>query len=240
MTKVDRATNSFDLIIPVFNEAEGLPDLFFRLKKLPLTFNIIFIDNGSRDNSVNLIQQHYPAATLIQHTKNEGYGASLIHGMQAGNNDNIIIIDADCEYPPEALPDLLTKLEDSDVIYTSRFLNPSYAEQANMPLLKRWGNNIITGLFNICFSQHLTDLYTGCKAYKRHCIQAMDFQQTGFEHVLELSAKLVAHGYVIDELAVQFRARQTGTSKMNHIRETIKYSLFLVYYALLNRTGKLR
>jgi len=90
---------------------------------------------------------------VVEHQHNEGYGASLIDGMAAGSNDIIVIIDADCEYPPEAIPDLLVALENNQVVYTSRFLNRNNASEANMPWLKMKGNQVISGMFNLIFNQ---------------------------------------------------------------------------------------
>lgn len=237
------STPTVDLIVPVFNEADNLPAFFKRLSALNLDCQVIFVDNASTDGSLQMLQD-YPGARVIAHATNEGYGASLIDGMRTGTGEHIVIIDADCEYPPECIPQLLAALQQHDVVYASRFLGRtslgrSAARDANMPWLKLFGNRVISGAFNVLFGQSVTDLYTGCKALTRRSVENIHLQQTGFEHVLELAARQAARGYHIAEIAVDFQARQAGQSKMKHLSETAKYIYLLTRYAIQNAAGTL-
>lgn len=220
-----------DVIIPVFNEEDILEDFYQRVMALDLDLRLIFVDNASTDSSLNILES-FPDVDIVRHSRNEGYGSSLVDGMRYGDNENIIIIDADCEYPPEAIPDLLAALDNHDVVYTSRFVGKESSGDANMPYLKYLGNKIISTLFNVLFGQNVTDLYTGCKAYKRRCIEDMDFQRMGFEHVLELSCRLSKRGHRIVDVPIVFEPRNTGSSKMNHISETSKFLYLLLRYRL--------
>lgn len=226
---------AFDLIIPVFNEAENLPAFFSRWEKLGLKANVIFVDNGSTDGSLELLRQ-YSGARVIEHKSNEGYGASIIDGIRAGNHDRMVIIDADGEYPPECIPDLLDALEIHDIVYASRFLAGGAAV---MPWLKARGNQVISEAFNHLFQQQVTDLYTGCKALRRSCLDQVVLEQPGFEHVLELSAKLAARQFRIHEIPVVFTPRRAGKSKMRHGIETAKFFYWLLQYAHRMRAGRL-
>lgn len=224
---VMKSNERIDVVIPVYNEEKGLPEFIERLTALPLNIHPVFVDNASTDGSVELMRQ-VAGATVIEHERNEGYGASLRDGIQASTAEKIVIIDADCEYPPEALPDIVAELDTHSVVYTSRFLNKE--EQTPMPLLKMAGNSIISGLFNLLFNQHTTDLYTGSKGFRRSAIVSLPMQRNGFEHVLEIAVRLARRGYTIHEIHVKFRPRQTGTAKMKHLPETIKYLYLLLLY----------
>lgn len=222
-----------DIIVPVYNERDNLPQLLARLRALPdfASFNLVFVDNASTDGSVEFIG-NIPGVTLIRHPRNLGYGASLRSGMAAASTGKIVIIDADCEYPPECIPLLLQALSTNHVVYASRLLGKSSAQQAGMSLLKWWGNRTISAAYNMLFSQHVTDLYTGCKALRIECLKGIDLQRDGFEQVLELAARLAVRGYSIHEVAVDFSPRSRGTSKMSHLSETIKYFFWLLFYRL--------
>lgn len=229
MTDSDRV----DIVVPVFNEEQGLPDFIKRLSALDLNIRPIFVDNASTDNSLQLIRQ-VPGATVIAHKKNEGYGASLRDGIRASTAEKILIIDADCEYPPEALPQIAAELDQHRVVYTSRFLDKG--QQTPMPFLKMFGNKLISGLFNVLFHQQTTDLYTGSKGFQRSAIIDLPMERNGFEHVLEIAARLARNGIKIREIHVEFRARQTGKAKMRHLPETLKYLyLTFVYFLTLPR-----
>jgi len=216
-----------DIIVPVFNEADGLRRFHERITATGVEANLVFIDNASTDNSVEIIKS-FPNVTLIEHETNEGYGGSLIDGMSQTTGSRIVIIDADCEFPPECVPELTASLDQNDVTYASRLLGKKTAAEANMPFLKMFGNKFISSLFNVLFRQKTTDLYTGCKAMRRDCVADMAFEYKGYEHVLELGAKLAHRGYAIREIPVDFQARVTGTSKMKHVSETAKF-MFLIF-----------
>lgn len=220
-----------DIIIPVYNERDNLPLLFARLRALPdfLLYNLIFVDNASFDGSAELIES-ISGVTLIRHESNRGYGASLRSGIAAAQTEQIVIIDADCEFPPECIPHLLTALVEYPVAYASRLLGKKSAQQAGMSSLKWRGNRMISAAYNFLFAQRVTDLYTGCKALRRSCLTNITLQRDGFEQVLEMSAKLSVHGYNITEIAVDFVPRSFGKSKMLHVSETVKYFFWLLFY----------
>lgn len=211
-----------DIIVPVFNEEDILEQFYSRLGKLGLDLNLIFIDNGSIDSSLSILES-FQDVTIIRHHSNEGYGSSLADGMRHGSCENIIIIDADCEYPPEAIPDILEELRKSDIVYASRLLDRKSAQDANMPYIKLLGNRVISGLFNVLFGQNTTDLYTGCKGFKRQCVKGVSFSRMGFEHVLEFACILSSRGYKIVDIPISYEPRNTGMSKMSHLSETLKF-----------------
>jgi glycosyltransferase involved in cell wall biosynthesis len=170
---------------------------------------------------------------IIEHTHNEGYGASLRDGINAAQGDFIVIIDADCEYAPEIIPQLIAELrQGKPVVYASRFLQGDCANVDAMPRFKVLGNKIISQLFNFLFHQRVTDLYTGCKALRRECVRGMHMKRNGFEQVLEIAVLLTQQGYRIDEVPVVFAPRSSGVSKMSHIVETAKYLFWLLFYRL--------
>lgn len=219
-----------DVIVPVYNEEEILPEFHRRLRALGLPLNIIYVDNFSHDRSVEIISA-FADAKLIRHDRNEGYGTSLVDGIGASDNEKIIIIDADCEYPPEAIPELINRLDDADVVYTSRFLD---GKNDFMPLTKRLGNRLISRLFNLLYRQQLTDLYTGCKGLRRSALAGINLSCKGFEHVLELGVKLAVNQARTAEIPVRFTPRHTGVAKMQHLTETAKYFylIFLYYFTV--------
>ncbi|MBU1568587.1 MAG: glycosyltransferase family 2 protein [Proteobacteria bacterium] len=220
-----------DVIVPVYNEEDILPEFHRRITALGLPLNILYIDNCSTDSSAEIIAT-FPGVGLIKHKRNEGYGGSILDGIANSGNERIIIIDADCEYPPEALPELLARLECADVVYTSRFLE---GRNRFMPFTKRLGNQLLTIFFNGLFGQNLTDLYTGCKGLKRSALGGITLQRKGFEHVLELGVKLAKKKITIEEIAIDFSPRNTGEAKMKHFSETLKYLYLILFYFLTER-----
>ncbi|MCI5143283.1 MAG: glycosyltransferase family 2 protein, partial [Candidatus Electrothrix sp. ATG1] len=108
-----------DIIVPVYNEEDGLDEFYKRITALDLEHHLIFIDNASTDRSLEIMED-FENVTIIKHETNEGYGASLRDGIRAASADKIVIIDADCEYPPEAIPLIAQELDHHDAVYASR------------------------------------------------------------------------------------------------------------------------
>ena len=212
------ADRTVDVVVPVLNEVEMLPVFLDRLGALGLPLNPIFVDNGSADGTVELLRGR-PGITLIEHGRNLGYGRSLADGLRASRAERVVVIDADCEYPPEAIPALLARLEHAPAVYASRFLS---GEPLDMSSLRQSGNRLLSAIFNLLFGQGLTDLYTGMKALSHESFAGMPFIRSGFEHVVELAAGLALRGHRIDEAAVAYTARKTGRSKMRHLPELLK------------------
>lgn len=220
--------------MPVLNERENLPVFCQRIALLACAdeLRLIFVDNGSSDGSLDFLRT-IKNAMIIEHTHNEGYGASLRDGINAAQGDFIVIIDADCEYAPEIIPRLIAELrQGKPVVYASRFLQGDCANVDAMPRFKVLGNRIISQLFNFLFHQRVTDLYTGCKALRRECVRGMHMKRNGFEQVLEIAVLLTQQGCRIDEVPVVFAPRSSGVSKMSHIVETAKYLFWLLFYRL--------
>ncbi len=220
------SSHPVDIVIPVYNEEESLPEFYEQLSALPIAIHPIFIDNGSTDNSLDFVKS-IEGATVICHGKNMGYGASLRTGIEHATAEKIIIIDADGEYTPSAIPAIIRALDKFDVVHTSRFLEK---KNRDMSSVKYYGNKIITSIFNVLFRQALTDLYTGCKGYRRQAVANLEMRHNGFEHVLEVSARLVRRTVTISEIPIRYKERKRGVSKMNHFFETFKYICLVVYY----------
>jgi glycosyltransferase involved in cell wall biosynthesis len=228
------APGLLDVVVPVFNEAQGLGAFHERVRRvpLPLPLRLIFVDNASTDGSLAILEsleERFEDVTLIRHAHNAGYGASLRDGIAAATAPVVAILDADGEYPPEALPALYAALEHAPVVYASRFLGGG---ARHMPLTQRLGNRLVTGLFNLVFRQQHTDLYTGCKLMRREALRGITLERDGYEQVLELAVKLARRGVAVKDVAIAFEPRRTDRSKMRHLRESAKYVWLLGRYAL--------
>lgn len=219
-----------DVVVPVLNEDATLAELLHRLRALPLATHVICVDNGSTDRSLQILRAA-PDVELIEHPRNLGYGASLRDGIQAGRNELLVIIDADLEYPPEAIPLVVAALRDAEVVYASRFLDQS-ASGLPMPWFRILGNRLVSAIFNVLYGQRITDLYTGFKGLRRTALGGVELERTGFEHVVELAARVARKGLRIVEIPIRYRRRRTGRSKMRHLTETLKFLALVVKYRL--------
>jgi glycosyltransferase involved in cell wall biosynthesis len=219
-----------DIVIPVFNEAATVRELCARLRAVCPEAQLVFVDNGSTDGTLEMLEK-LPDVRLIRHVCDLGYGRSLLDGIAASNGERIVMIDADLEYFPEDVPAIVDALESAPAVYGSRFLGRA-ANRRVMPLFRRIGNGVVTGLFNLLFGQRLTDLYTGLRGVRRSTLPTDNLSRDGFEIVLELAALLSAAGHRIIEVPIRYEPRTAGRSKMRHIPEFLKFARVLVVLKL--------
>jgi len=118
------------IIIPVYNEEKTLAVLLDKvLSSIPDVYEIIAVDDASSDTSSQILRElsaEIPALKLIFHAENGGKTAALRTGISASSGDVIIVQDADLEYDPADIPNLIAEFTDPavDAVYGSRFTNP--------------------------------------------------------------------------------------------------------------------
>lgn len=118
----------YSIVIPVFNEERGLPELFQQLRtlmdSLDGTCETILVDDGSRDNSHALmlaIHRKDPRFTIVQLSRNYGHQIAITAGMDVAQGDATIIMDADLQDPPQVIHEMITKWKDGfEIVYGIR------------------------------------------------------------------------------------------------------------------------
>lgn len=121
-------TKQLVIVVPFLNEVENLPVLFNRIVKVmagqPESWRILFVDDGSTDDSVPWIQNKVAAndrVRLLQLSRNFGHQIAITAGMDHADGDVVVIMDADLQDPPEVIPDLLAKWREGyEVVYAVR------------------------------------------------------------------------------------------------------------------------
>ncbi len=138
------------IIIPVYNEVSNLTLMLDALKNvfapLPYHYNIIFVDDGSSDDSLSFIKQLAKAnseVNYISFSRNFGHQNALKAGLDMSDADAVISMDGDMQHPPSLLPQLLSLWEaGNDVVYTIR------QEEKNVPFVKRKTSNLFYSILN--------------------------------------------------------------------------------------------
>ncbi len=116
------------VVIPLFNEEQTLPELWSRLSAVLLgsgvSFEVIFVNDGSRDNTLSALRAlaaAQPQVKFLSLSRNFGHGSALCAGLEAAGGDVVVLMDGDLQDRPEAIPDFLAKLaEGFDVAYAIR------------------------------------------------------------------------------------------------------------------------
>ena len=104
-------TRALDIVVPIRNEVDSIDEFHARVERLGLADALIFVDNASTDGTLERLAA-CPRVRVIRHATDEGWGASMRDGIAASDGELIVIIDADLEYPPEAIPRLTPLVND--------------------------------------------------------------------------------------------------------------------------------
>ena len=116
------------IIIPVYNEEDNINMLYDRLKsvmkRLDVGFEMIFINDGSKDNSMAMIRalsKQHSEVRYIDFSRNFGHQVAVTAGLDKANGDAVVIIDADLQDPPELIIDMYNKMKEGyEVVYAKR------------------------------------------------------------------------------------------------------------------------
>jgi len=119
---------TLSLVIPIFNEEETIPELHTRLSaflaELNVTWEVVFVDDGSKDASLSLLKQIATAETryrVVSFARNFGHQIAITAGVDYAEGRAVVVMDADLQDPPEVVREMLTKYEQGyDVVYGVR------------------------------------------------------------------------------------------------------------------------
>ena len=120
---------NLSIIIPSYNEEENINEIYERIKKTLIdinidNFEIIFIDNGSTDKSLEIlkkINQNDKKVKIVSFSRNFGYQNAILAGLKYSKNDHVCILDGDLQDPPEIIKDFVAKAKEGyDVVYGIR------------------------------------------------------------------------------------------------------------------------
>lgn len=182
------------IVIPCYNEKNTIKNILETVKKVPFKDKeIILVDDFSTDGTRDLLQTA-PFKKLVDqlvfHEKNQGKGAALRTGFKAAKGDIVIVQDADLEYDPFEIPEVIDPIYKgkADVVFGSRFMG-GRAHRV-VYYWHRLGNLFLTTLSNMFTNINLTDMETCYKAFRREVIQSIDIQENRFGFEPEITAKI--------------------------------------------------
>ncbi|HLE04929.1 MAG TPA: glycosyltransferase family 2 protein, partial [Anaerolineales bacterium] len=184
---------SLTFLIPVYNERATIEAILRQVKSVNLADEIIVVDDASTDGTRELLQELIPAlpgARLLLHEANRGKGAAIRTGLGLVSSDLVLIQDADLEYDPREVPNLLRPIQDgkADVVYGSRFLGGPRRTSMFWHMV---ANKLLTLMTNVLYNSILSDMETGYKLFRRELIQSITIRSNRFDFEPEITAKLL-------------------------------------------------
>lgn len=204
------------VVVPVYNEAGNVKELHEEIvdvcKKNKYKYEIIFIDDGSNDETVKICKELKPLK-LIEFRKNFGQTAAMDAGIKAANNDYIITMDGDRQNDPNDIPAMLNYLIDNDLDVVS-----GWRKNRKDSFMKKFVSRVANFLRYLIVHDGIHDSGCSLKAYKKECFENINLY--GEQHRF-IPALLKIKGFNVGEIVVNHRPRTSGVTKYNWKR-TIK------------------
>ncbi|HXM04497.1 MAG TPA: glycosyltransferase family 2 protein [Chthoniobacterales bacterium] len=224
------------IVIPVFNEAKTIPRLMDRIQEcVPGFHEIIVVDDASVDETAELIRKRVdtdPRIRLFRHDQNAGKTAALRTGFSKISGDVVVIQDADLEYDPADIPDLIAPIVEArgDICLGSRFL----VKRAGRVLYYRHylANKLLTCLNNVLTDLNCTDVETGYKAMRADIARSLIIESSGFGFEVEFVAKCRKAGYRFYEVPINYFGRTYEEGKKITFLDGLAAVYFIVKFNL--------
>lgn len=208
-------------MIPAWNEEKSLPVTLTALKKYEDLYDVLVVDDGSGDSTRNIASQF--GIKLITIPINLGVGAAMRAGFKyalANNYSAAVQFDADLQHPIDSIKDLLSDLENFDIVIGSRFLN---SRNYPMSFARRLGSVLLGLVLYGRTGLKLTDVTSGFRASSRPAIQIFAEQYPSLYLADTVESLIIASdsNLKIKEISVQMNQRVAGKPSHNPIKSFI-------------------
>jgi dolichol-phosphate mannosyltransferase len=180
------------IVSTVYNEEKYIGKTIDDIRSIS-NVPILIINDGSTDNSSAIIKSKSPDF-LINHSKNFGYGKSLIDGFNFAIENrytNIITIDGDLQHVPYMIPIFINKIKKYDIISGSRYLYIQKHKEIVPPASHYLYHNLITNIINDIFKSSITDSFCGYKAYKVKKLRCLDLDIEGYGIAIQIIVQML-------------------------------------------------
>lgn len=202
------------IVVPVMNEEKSVPLLFEKvseqLAQLGKTYEVVFVDDGSTDNTFHELQklhsQNPDIVRVVRFRRNFGKTPALVAGFSRCRGDVIFTMDGDLQDDPEEIPNFLAKLDEGyDLVTGWKFPRLD-------PLSKTFPSRIFNWMVSTMTGVHLHDINCGFKAYRHEIVEDPHLKLYGDFHRF---VPVMAHwrGFKVAEMKVHHHPRKFGVSK---------------------------
>jgi glycosyltransferase involved in cell wall biosynthesis len=226
------------ILIPAFNEQATLETIVGRVLAVDYRVDdveVVIVDDRSTDSTYDVattIAASDPRVRVIRHDLNQGKGAAIRSAMQHADGDVLVVQDADLEYDPRDLPQMVELIQSdiADVVFGSRFL--SSGPHRVLYFWHQVGNKFLTLLSNMFTNLNLTDMEVCYKMLRREVAETVKIEENRFGFEPEITAKVAKGTWRIYEVPISYFGRTYDEGKKIGWRDGVRAMICIVKYNL--------
>lgn len=205
---------AISIIIPAYNEENAVKEEVETLRRVMLSngivHEIIVVDDCSQDKTSE--QAAKADAKVLRHSRNRGYGRALKTGINAAKNEIIVITDADGTYPAEAIPGMLEKIQEYDMVVGART-----GANVHIPFLRKPAKWFLRKLAGYLAGEQIPDLNSGLRIMKKSIVeQFYHILPTGFSFTTTITLACMCSDYLVHYHPIEYNKR-VGKSKIRPV-----------------------
>lgn len=222
------AIKSTTIVIPAFNEEDVIHELLERIveEELDKSYEILFIDDGSTDQTAEIIGR-YPVK-LVKHHVNKGYGAALKTGIRNASGTLVIMMDSDGQHDPQFIGKIESMLQEHDMVIGERSASSFQVRRrkAGKKLIRRVGQYLV--------EQKLPDYNSGFRGFRKEIIEGMlHLMPNGFSFSTTSTLAFLKEGYNVGTLDIEVSERKGRKSNVKMVKDGSKTLLLLFRIIML-------
>ncbi len=209
---------NLSIVIPIHNEEQNIPILYKELKqvleKLKKSYEIVFVDDGSKDNSFKILSElakKDKKVKIVKLLSNYGQSSAISSGIQNASGENIVTMDSDLQHNPEDIPYLIEPLKEYHVVCGRRIKRPKNESFLTKTLPSKFSNYLINKLTGL----NLKETTGGMRAFKKQVTDNIDIYGEMHRYLPILAAW---KGFKITEAGINIRDRKFGKTHYNFKR----------------------
>ena len=239
--KIRQSMPSLSIIVPVFNEESTIGIILKKVCSLRDIKEVVVVDDGSADSTPQRVEElGIKKVRLIRQERNLGKTAAVRRGLQEVTGDITIFQDADLEYDPDEIEDVIRPIVENraDVVYGSRFL----VKRATRVLYfyHYLANKMLTLFSNFLTNVNMTDIETCYKAFRTPLITNLPLTSSGFGMEVEITALISKTKARIYEVPISYYGRTYEEGKKIKFIDGVVALWYIAYYNLISYISRSR